>query len=167
MTISVEALLVASLMMAVFAAVATVGTSLFLGAGFERLRAGFENIKKQTAFFSDSLRQLDGRVDRVEKQGAYYFEAIGKLEHQLEAKDGSYDLREAEQEHDAAPAEAEPEQTDASGLICTARNEADSAPGESLLTSSIFSERPAATPQTGHNGKTDDMTVPMGELRFH
>lgn len=80
MTLSVDTLLVVSLMMAVFAAVSTVGTSLFLGAGFERLRAGFETVKKQTAFFSEQIHKLDGRVDSVEKQSSYFFEAITKLE---------------------------------------------------------------------------------------
>lgn len=80
MTLSVDTLLIVSLMMAVFAAVSTVGTSLFLGAGFERLRAGFETIKKQTAFFSDAIHKLDTRVDAVEKQGGYFFEAINALE---------------------------------------------------------------------------------------
>lgn len=80
MTLSAETLLVVSLMMAVFAAVSTVGTSLFLGAGFERLRAGFETIKKQTAYFSDAIHNLDHRVDHVEKQSGYFFEAITGLE---------------------------------------------------------------------------------------
>ena len=85
MTISVEALLVVSLMMAVFAAVSTVGTSLFLGAGFERLRSGFETIKKQTAFFSEQIHKLDQRVDTVEKQSGYFFQAITDLEQQAAA----------------------------------------------------------------------------------
>ena len=85
MTLSVEALLVVSLLMAVFAAVATIGTSLFLGAGFERLRTGFENIKKQTAFFSDAIYRLDGRVAGIEKQGEYFFEAIHNLEQERTA----------------------------------------------------------------------------------
>ena len=80
MTISVETLLVVSLMMAVFAAVATVGSSLFLGAGFERLRLGLEAVKRQTAFFSDALRKLDGRVSATEKQTGYFFEALHKME---------------------------------------------------------------------------------------
>lgn len=81
MTISVETLLVASLMMAVFAAVATVGSSLFLGAGYERLRAGLETLRKQTAYFSDALRGIDRRVESVEKQNRYFFEAIAGEEH--------------------------------------------------------------------------------------
>lgn len=80
MTISVEALLIMALMMAVFAAVSTVGSSLYLGAGYERLRAGFETIKKQTAFFSTAIHTLDQRVDAVEKKGEYFFEAIHNLE---------------------------------------------------------------------------------------
>lgn len=80
MTLSVDALLVVSLMMAVFAAVSTIGVSLYLGAGHERLRAGFETIKKQTAFFSDAIRTLDNRVESVEKQSSYFFQAISSLE---------------------------------------------------------------------------------------
>ncbi|MCB9990967.1 MAG: hypothetical protein H6867_06260 [Rhodospirillales bacterium] len=85
MTLSVETLLVVSLLMAVFAAVSTVGTSLFLGAGYERLRNGFENIRKQTAFFSDAIHKLDGRVEGIEKQSTYFFEAISELEQKVDA----------------------------------------------------------------------------------
>ncbi len=85
MTLSVETVIVVSLMMAVFAAVATVGSSLYLGAGYERLRAGFETIKKQTAFFSEAILKLDHRVDSVEKQSGYFFQAISNLEHQSAA----------------------------------------------------------------------------------
>ena len=81
MTLSVETLLVVSLMMAVFAAVSVVGSSLFLGVGFERLRNGFEGVKKQTAFFSNAIHDLDQRVESVEKQNGYFFETISKLEH--------------------------------------------------------------------------------------
>lgn len=85
MTLSVETLLIVSLMMAVFAAVSVVGSSLFLGVGFERLRNGFEGIKKQTAFFSNAIHDLDQRVESVEKQNGYFFETINKLETQSTA----------------------------------------------------------------------------------
>lgn len=66
-----ETYIVVSLLMAVFAAVAAMGTALVLGVGFERLRGGFEVIRKQTAFFSDAIRQLDERAatldDRADK----------------------------------------------------------------------------------------------------
>ncbi len=87
MTLSVDALLVVSLMMAVFAAVSTVGCSLYLGVGFERLRSGFESIKKQTAFFSNAIHSLDTRVDAVEKQDSYFFEAINNLEQQAQGQE--------------------------------------------------------------------------------
>lgn len=82
MTIAVETYLVVALAFAVFAAVTALGSSLVLGMGFERLRAGFELIKSQTGFFSDSLHKLDKRMDAAEKQDKYFFEAIHKLEDQ-------------------------------------------------------------------------------------
>lgn len=80
MTIAVETYLVVALAFAVFAAVTALGSSLVLGAGFERLRAGFEIIKSQTGFFSDAIHKLDKRVDATEKQGQYFFQSIHRLE---------------------------------------------------------------------------------------
>lgn len=80
MTIAVETYLVVALAFAVFAAVTALGSSLVLGAGFERLRAGFELIKSQTGFFSDAIHKLDKRLDSAEKQDSYFFQAIHKLE---------------------------------------------------------------------------------------
>lgn len=82
MTIAVETYLVVAMAFAIFAAVVALGSSLVLGIGFERLRAGYEVIRKQTGFFSEAIRTLDGRVDSVEKQSQYFFETI----HQLEEK---------------------------------------------------------------------------------
>ncbi|AEP10104.1 hypothetical protein [Micavibrio aeruginosavorus] len=67
MTITVETFLVVALAFAVFAAVMTVGSSVVLGIGYERLRHGFETIRKQTGFFSDQIYQLDQRVDTLER----------------------------------------------------------------------------------------------------
>ncbi|MCB9978995.1 MAG: hypothetical protein H6862_05280 [Rhodospirillales bacterium] len=74
MQISVETLLVISLVLAVFSAVVALGTSLVLGAGFERLRAGFDNLRsgfeiiaKQTGFFSDAIHKLDMKVMGLEE----------------------------------------------------------------------------------------------------
>jgi len=74
MSIGVETIVAVSVMMAVFSAVAAVGTSIVLGAGFERLRSGFEVIRKQTGFFSDAIHKLeekmvvvDGQTDQVTK----------------------------------------------------------------------------------------------------
>lgn len=80
MTIAVETYLVVALAFAVFAAVTALGSSLVLGAGFERLRAGFELIKSQTGFFSEAIHKLDKRLDNAEKQDGYFFQAIHKLE---------------------------------------------------------------------------------------
>lgn len=60
-----ETYLVISLLMAVFAAVAAVGTALVLGVGFERLRNGFEIVRKQTAFFSEAIHKLDEKADNL------------------------------------------------------------------------------------------------------
>jgi len=85
MTLEVETIVAVSLMMAVFSAVAAVGTSIVLGAGFERLRAGFEVVRKQTGFFSDAIHKLEDRVEAVDKQTNNFSQSI----HQLEAKVGN------------------------------------------------------------------------------
>ncbi len=82
MTLEIETVVAVSLMMAVFSAVAAVGTSLVLGAGFERLRCGFEVIRKQTGFFSDAIHKLEQKVEEVDKQSDNFTHSI----HQLEAK---------------------------------------------------------------------------------
>ena len=104
MSVSAEMYSVISLMFAVFAAVAAVGTSIVLGAGFERLRAGFEIIRKQTGFFADAIYKLDERtkklgedsaamkglvsslsqnVERVDKQTGFFADAIQSIETRL------------------------------------------------------------------------------------
>ncbi len=67
MTAMMETCLIVALSFAVFSAVATVGASLALGIGFERLRAGYEVIRKQTGYFSDQIYRLDKRVETLEK----------------------------------------------------------------------------------------------------
>ena len=83
MTIAVETYLVVALAFAVFSAVIALGSSLVLGIGFERLRAGFETVKNQTGFFSDSIHNLDQRVDSLQKQSKYQFETLHKLEEEI------------------------------------------------------------------------------------
>ena len=80
MTLEVETVVAVSLMMAVFAAVAAVGTSIVLGAGFERLRAGFEIISRQTGFFSDAIHKLERKVEVVDDQTSNFSNTISKLE---------------------------------------------------------------------------------------
>lgn len=63
MEASVETYLVVALAFAVFSAVTAIGSSLVLGIGFERLRAGFEVVRKQTGYFSDAIFTLEKRVD--------------------------------------------------------------------------------------------------------
>lgn len=67
MNAMMETCLIVALSFAVFSAVATVGASLALGIGFERLRAGYEVIRKQTGYFSDQIYKLDHRVEALEK----------------------------------------------------------------------------------------------------
>jgi chromosome segregation ATPase len=67
-------------MMAVFSAVAAVGTSLVLGAGFERLRNGFEVVRKQTGFFSDAIHKLEEKVDIVDQQTNKFSASINALD---------------------------------------------------------------------------------------
>ncbi|MEM6780725.1 MAG: hypothetical protein AAF569_02560 [Pseudomonadota bacterium] len=104
MSVSADMYIVISLMFAVFAAVAAVGTSVVLGAGYERLRAGFEVIRKQTGFFADAIHKLDERtkelgqessemksalssmsqtVERVDKQTGFFADAIHNLEQKV------------------------------------------------------------------------------------
>jgi chromosome segregation ATPase len=78
----VETVVAVSLMMAVFSAIAAIGTSVVLGAGFERLRSGFEVIRKQTGFFSDAIHQLEQKVEVVDQQASSFSQSI----HQMEAK---------------------------------------------------------------------------------
>lgn len=80
MTLEVETIVAVSLMMAVFSAVAAVGTSIVLGAGFERLRTGFEVISKQTGFFSDAIHKLEGKVDAVDEQTQKFSSSISALD---------------------------------------------------------------------------------------
>ena len=70
MSVSAETYIVISLMFAVFAAVAAVGTSVVLGAGFERLRAGFEIVRKQSGFFADAIYKLDQRTQKLDEEQA-------------------------------------------------------------------------------------------------
>jgi len=70
MQVSAETYIVISLMFAVFAAVAAVGTSVVLGAGFERLRLGFELVKKQTGFFADAIYKLDLKTQKLDEETA-------------------------------------------------------------------------------------------------
>ncbi len=104
MNVSAEMYIVVSLMFAVFAAVAAVGTSIVLGVGFERLRAGFEIVKRQSGFFADAIYRLDertkeiseqngrlkesmsvmtDRVERVEKTTGFFSDAIHSLEQKI------------------------------------------------------------------------------------
>lgn len=80
MTLEVETIVAVSLMMAVFSAVAAVGTSIVLGAGFERLRCGFDVIRKQTGFFSDAIHKLEEKVEIVDKQTGKFTQSISHLE---------------------------------------------------------------------------------------
>lgn len=84
MAVSAETYIVISLMFAVFAAVATVGTSVVLGAGFERLRTGFEVIRKQTGYFADMIHRLDQRTSALEADNGRFKEAISSVNDRVE-----------------------------------------------------------------------------------
>lgn len=87
MSVAAETYIVISLMFAVFAAVAAVGTSIVLGAGFERLRAGFEVVKGQTAFFADAIYKLDQRTETLGEQTAHLKEAVSGMSDKVERVD--------------------------------------------------------------------------------
>ena len=101
----VETYIVVSLLLAVFGAVTAMGSCLVFGVGMERLRAGYEVIKKQTGFFSDAIykleekaiemdkqvelaqvtvRKLEDKVDIVDKQTGFFGNAIYQLEQKVE-----------------------------------------------------------------------------------
>lgn len=70
----------ASVVLSVFAAVAALGTCIVLGVGFERLRAGFETISKQTGFFSDMLYKLEKKVEVADSAAAQASKVVRHLE---------------------------------------------------------------------------------------
>ncbi len=80
MSIEVETVVAVSVMMAVFSAVAAIGTSIVLGAGFERLRSGFDVIRKQTGFFSDAIHKLEQKMEVVDDQTGKFSHAISVME---------------------------------------------------------------------------------------
>ncbi len=80
MTLEVETVVAVSLLMAVFSAVAAVGTSIVLGVGFERLRSGFEVVRKQTGFFSDIINKLEKKVEKVDEQTDLFSNSINELQ---------------------------------------------------------------------------------------
>tara|TARA_R110001592_G_scaffold20926_9_gene84631 strand:- start:17074 stop:17712 length:639 start_codon:yes stop_codon:yes gene_type:complete len=80
MSIEVETVVAVSVMMAVFSAVAAVGTSIVLGAGFERLRTGFEVVRKQTGFFSDAIHKLEEKMEVVDEQTGKFSQSISVME---------------------------------------------------------------------------------------
>ncbi|MCB1592976.1 MAG: hypothetical protein KDI90_11060 [Alphaproteobacteria bacterium] len=80
MSLEVETVVAISIMMAVFSAVAAVGTSIVLGAGFERLRSGFEVVRKQTGFFSDAIHKLEKKMEQVDAETGRVTEAINEME---------------------------------------------------------------------------------------
>lgn len=83
MVMEVETVVAVSLMMAVFSAVAAIGTSIVLGAGFERLRAGFDVISKQTGFFSDAIHKLEKKVEVVDEHTNTFTRSISTLEEKV------------------------------------------------------------------------------------
>lgn len=80
MSIEVETVVAVSVMMAVFSAVAAVGTSIVLGAGFERLRCGFEVVRKQTGFFSDAIHKLEQKVEEVDGHTSNFSHTMAIME---------------------------------------------------------------------------------------
>jgi len=137
MNISVDTLLVVALMMAVFAAVTTLGTSLILGVGFERLRNGLEILKKQSGFFSDAIHRLDERTDTLEKQGTYFFQTLHGIEKKI-----------AEQPA-IPPARVEEPAAETSSILVSTR-EAMGTGAENLLTGAGFN-----APSTGLGTKLE------------
>ncbi|MCB1681240.1 MAG: hypothetical protein KDI61_02660 [Alphaproteobacteria bacterium] len=80
MSLEVETVVAISIMMAVFSAVAAVGTSIVLGAGFERLRSGFDVVRKQTGFFSDAIHKLEKKMELVDAETGRVTHSINEIE---------------------------------------------------------------------------------------
>ena len=80
MSLEVETIVAVSIMMAVFSAVAAIGSSIVLGVGFERLRSGFEVIRKQTGFFSDAIHKLEEKMEVVDEQTNKFSKSIEVME---------------------------------------------------------------------------------------
>ena len=111
MSIEVETIVAVSVMMAVFSAVAAVGTSIVLGAGFERLRSGFEVIRKQTGFFSDAIHKLEEKMVEVDHQTEKVTETISVMETKVnnvgeQANAFSQSMRKLEQKVDVVDKQA-------------------------------------------------------------
>jgi hypothetical protein len=84
MSVSADTYIVISLMFAVFAAVAAVGTSLVLGVGFERLRMGFEVVRRQSGFFADAIHKLDQRTAILDERTGEIKTTISALDHKID-----------------------------------------------------------------------------------
>ncbi len=111
MSIEVETVVAVSVMMAVFSAVAAVGTSLVLGAGFERLRGGFEVIRKQTGFFSDAIHKLEEKMEVVDDQTGKFTHAMTVMEAKVynvgsQANDFSNSIKKLEEKVDIVDKQA-------------------------------------------------------------
>ena len=85
MSLSAEMFIVVSLLLAVFAAISAVGTSIVLGVGYERLRAGFDTVKKQTAFFADAIHKLDNRSTELGREQDEMKKTIVTMDGRIEA----------------------------------------------------------------------------------
>ncbi len=83
----VETYIVVSLLLAVFGAVTAMGSCLVFGVGMERLRSGFEVVKKQTGYFSDAIHKLEEKTIEMDKQVEYAGAAVQKLESKVDVVD--------------------------------------------------------------------------------
>lgn len=169
-----ETYIVVSLLMAVFAAVTALGTSLVLGVGFERLRAGFEVIKKQTGFFSDAIHNLEEKVDNVDKQATLASASLEKLEGKVDIVDKqssffSMALHNLEQKVDNLPAkQAEVVQEPADdSFIHAAREETLGARADSLLGGGETIMLQMKTPERGERPTTGLMGGMMKNTHYH
>ncbi len=80
MSIEVETVIAISVMMAVFSAVVAIGSSIILGAGFQRLRLGFEVMHKQTGFFSDAIYNLEDKMEVIGEQAGGFIRLVAVAE---------------------------------------------------------------------------------------
>ena len=80
MSMEVETLVAISVMMAVFSVIAVVGSSIVLGVGFVRLRAGFDVISKQAGFFSDAIYRLEEKIDAVDVKAGGVSRSISNMD---------------------------------------------------------------------------------------
>ncbi len=161
-----ETYIVVSLLMAVFAAVATIGTALVLGIGFERLRGGFEVIRKQTAFFSDAIRKLEEKSDNLDQRTVSLEQQTVILDHRTSSLEEQHNelVRTLKEEgHNHLHAEKPAPRADNPAPSAPAEKE-DDVSGEVIALAQKVRERHARIMERAQMTSNDDFVVPASMM---